>query len=239
MVAEEVDDIKKWKVAELRDALEKRGLQTDGLKSDLINRLQARLDEEEFGMIDMGIATGGAAADTTTTTRKSIVEEEEALKKSISESNCMDAKEADPAAAAIAPQDSTVSQEVSATAALIGATTTSDESDTKPETKTFLEKKQERAARFGIPLKDADKKQQRALRFGAQSAENDNKNQSDPKRKEQTPAISNRNKKNKQSESLLPKDEIEKRLARAEKFSLGQDAIDKYKVMLRQHRFMA
>lgn len=43
-------DVPKMKVTELREALAKRGLPTDGLKADLVNRLQARLDEEEFGM---------------------------------------------------------------------------------------------------------------------------------------------------------------------------------------------
>ena len=37
-------------MAELRAALASRGLPNDGLKADLANRLQARLDEEEFGM---------------------------------------------------------------------------------------------------------------------------------------------------------------------------------------------
>lgn len=39
-------------MSELRQQLSKRGLSTDGLKADLVNRLQARLDEEEFGLID-------------------------------------------------------------------------------------------------------------------------------------------------------------------------------------------
>lgn len=51
-------DVKKMKVSELRDALSKRGLATVGLKADLVNRLQARLDEEEFGCLESTAATG-------------------------------------------------------------------------------------------------------------------------------------------------------------------------------------
>jgi len=62
-MGEDTMDIKKMKVSDLRIELSKRDLMTTGLKGDLINRLQARLDEEEFGFT-VAPSSGGAVGTT-------------------------------------------------------------------------------------------------------------------------------------------------------------------------------
>jgi hypothetical protein len=47
----DLGDLKKLKVAELRDELSKRGLDTKGVKDDLVTRLAAAMEAEDGGSL--------------------------------------------------------------------------------------------------------------------------------------------------------------------------------------------
>jgi SAP domain-containing ribonucleoprotein len=104
------------------------------------------------------------------------------------------------------------------------------------------EQKKERAKRFGIPVVDMSKKDLPGKKKKEAHGTETNKNKN--KRTDTTTpaAASSNNKKAKvvsvaKEEPLLPKEEIEKRLKRAEKFGLSNENTDKLKAMLRKHRF--
>lgn len=269
-------------MSELRAALASRGLPSDGLKADLANRLQARLDEEEFGMDEVTPPTAES---------KEVESKEEApTAQSAAEETKEEAKEevAAPAEAkavardgtnvegkgsdAKATEDNTITPVVESESKAEGESKTEEVSAAPKATAamSFEEKRKARAARFGIPVKDTPSqpkpKQGQTPKGGnKKGVSNNKKNQkrkssgggNEKKGQGQLDQKQNQgqgqNKKQKQDgnkkqkdapakkateQPLLPKDEIMRRLERAQKFGTGNTAqIDSLKAQLRRHRF--
>lgn len=181
----------------------------------MVNRLQARLDEEEFGDLE---APPQEESPAKVETAPPAPEKQVDVVES--------SKVAEPKSMAPAPVP--VENEKKTVVGLKSSTISSASLD---------DKKAERAKRFGIetPSDLEEKKRQRAQRFGIPLVASGEKKDSSPRKKQ---------KKGTQNPKLeaveLSKEEIEKRIKRAEKYNCGDPAaLDKLKAMLRKHRFEA
>ena len=227
-----------------------------------MNRLQARLDEEEFGMVD-------APVDVVPVDSKPNVDEDK-KEETVVEEKVEDIVEEDEKPKVTVEEEATEDNEIDAKVLKpVEETTVND----PKAAETFLEKKKSRAARFGIPVVVSEKKaplkdnkvepkkvesrrnperksrenKPEPEKSGEQAKKDDNKKRpSDGGVKTTTTKDDSSSKKQKAApvsvveEQLLSKVEIERRIQRAEKFGTGnKEELDKLKGQLRKHRFTA
>jgi SAP domain-containing ribonucleoprotein len=152
MAGEELN-AKKMKVSELRDALKERGLSTEGLKGDLVNRLEAYLEEQEFALPGEGsdlspTPTGAAkpAVEEPAVPAPALEETKEAAKEKAELEKETATAGTEPSPAPVVPPEPTKA-----------AAATTKTSENQRSEMTFEEKRAARAARFGIPMVETKK----------------------------------------------------------------------------------
>ena len=215
-------------------------MSTDGLKAELVNRLQARLDEEEFGLVEAptGALPEAASVDTkstpTTPSTASVPETPKAKKAEVPVEEPKPSSAAKPTTATKVPPSGAAKEPREKDEAAKEDSKAGGESS--PATKvgdvnsmSFEEKKKMRAARFKM---DVVKSPEKAGKDSSRkrSARIETKDKGREKKRQKTPAeqsmINN-----------LSKDELEKRIERAKKYGKEDHLVDAMKARLRKYRF--
>jgi len=181
-----------------------------------VNRLQARLDEEEFGMVDPPPAdsptttttTAAATGKTQDDKKGKKVKEEGTLEKGTDSATAAGAESTDePPASEETEKETKADKEIGLAVPV----------KPLPPGLSFEEKKRRRAQRFNIPVVQND------VLAEKEKGTNTKRQKSTEKEDSEKP--------------LLPKDEIERRLERAKKYGGDPTATEELKAMLRQYRF--
>jgi hypothetical protein len=217
-------------------------MSTEGLKAELATRLQARLDEEEFGLAEAPNEAASAKESAAPSPAPSPAEKKATESKPATTSIARSVEEAKPA------KESAAAKDDKSEAAAAPVRPTGKVVDTKGM--TFEDKKKARMQRFGI-VNEADKKKARAERFGIPDNKTNERKRGrgsdsgaggkgDIKRNKSDKAVGGKGEKKdpkKQSFDSLTKEELEKRLERATKYGVSNENVDAMKAALRKFRF--
>lgn len=222
-------------------------MSTDGLKAELVNRLQARLDEEEFGLAEAPPAEDPPAKEPTdapveeAAPSKEDPPAQEEVKVVAVADEAADAtteSEAKQPAASL-PDEKAVADSKSIADALKEAPVSAKITPGM----SFEEKRRARAARFGMPVVDstADKRKgdqtRNQRKRKGKGGRGDDRGKAKPGRGGEKRQKTEAEKKDTNVFESLPKEELEKRLERAKKYNLANNTVDAMKAALRKHRF--